>query len=80
MYVQISKENDSKYSENDILEVYNYVISENEKYEKLYEKNNYDGYLEKIRDLTVFDKYDFIKKGELNEKEKGMVRKTSNRN
>ena len=80
MYVQISKENDSKYSENDILEVYNYVISENEKYEKMYEKNNYDGYLEKIRDLTVFDKYDFIKKGELNEKEKGMVRKTSNRN
>lgn len=60
MYVQILKRNDSKYSENDILEVYNYVISENEKYEKLYEKNQYEDYLEKIRDTSVFRKYDFI--------------------
>lgn len=60
MYVQILKENDSKYSTNDILEVYNYVISENEKYEKLYEKNQYEDYLEKIRDTSIFEKYDFI--------------------
>lgn len=60
MYVQILKENDSKYSANDILEVYNYVISENEKYEKLYEKNQYEDYLEKIRDTSIFEKYDFI--------------------
>ncbi len=60
MYVQILKSKDFKYSKDDILEVYNYVISENEKYEKLYEKNQYEDYLEKIRDISVFKKYDFI--------------------
>ena len=60
MYIQLLRGSDKNYSENDILEVYQYVISENHKYENMYKKNHYDGYLEKIRDLKVFDKYDFI--------------------
>lgn len=60
MYIQLLRGSDKNYSKNDILEVYQYVISENHKYENMYKKNHYDGYLEKIRDLKVFDKYDFI--------------------
>ena len=62
MYVQILKEKDENYSKKDILDVYQYVVSENFKYKNMYEENSYSGYLEKIRDLTIFDKYDFIRK------------------
>lgn len=64
MYVQICKNNDSKYSEEDIKQVYAYVIHENHKYEATYKKNNDESCLEKIRDVRVFDKYGFITKEE----------------
>lgn len=62
MYIQILKGKDKNYSKKDILDVYKYVVSENSKYKNMYEENRYSGYMEKIRDLTIFDKYDFIKK------------------
>ena len=62
IYVQILKGKDENYSKKDILDVYQYVVSENFKYKNMYEENSYSGYLEKVRDLTVFDKYDFIRK------------------
>ncbi len=62
MYIQILKGKDKNYSKKDILDVYQYVVSENSKYKNMYEENRYSGYMEKIRDLTIFDKYDFIKK------------------
>jgi hypothetical protein len=55
MYNQLYREN--KYSASQIQEVYEYVVSENRKYEKLYEQNNYDSLLEKIRDIEIFKKY-----------------------
>lgn len=60
MYQQILKGNDKKYSNAEIISVYKYVVSENEKYERMYDKNQYEGYLDKIRDTDVFEKYDFI--------------------
>ena len=60
MYQQILKGNDSKYSNAEIISIYEYVVSENEKYERMYEKNQYEDYLDKIRDIDVFNKYDFI--------------------
>lgn len=64
MYIQICKNNDSKYSEEDIKKVYAYVMQENHKYEATYKKNNDESCLEKIRDIRVFDKYGFITKEE----------------
>lgn len=60
MYQQILKGNDKKYSNAEIISVYEYVVSENEKYERMYEKNHYEEYLDKIRDTDVFEKYDFL--------------------
>lgn len=62
MYQQILKGKDKKYSNAEIISVYEYVVSENEKYERMYEKNQYEDYLDKIRDTDVFKKYDFIPK------------------
>ena len=59
-YQQLLKGKGENYSKSEILSIYHYVLSENKKYEKLYEKNNYDEYLEKIRSVDVFEKYDFI--------------------
>lgn len=64
MYNQICKNNDSKYSEEDIKRVYAYVLQENHKYEVTYKNNNNKTYLKKIRDVRVFDKYNFITKEE----------------
>jgi len=61
MYVQLLKGSD-KYSEYDIKTIYDYVVSENKKYERLYEKDGHEDYLEKIRDVNIFEKYNFIKK------------------
>lgn len=61
MYQQICKGKYNTYSEGEIISVYNYVLAENKKYEELYDKTQYDGYLDKIRDIDVFDKFDFIK-------------------
>ena len=60
MYQQILKGNGEKYSREEIVEIYSYVISENEKYERMYEKDKYEGHLDKIRDTDIFDKYDFL--------------------
>ena len=61
MYIQICKNNDSKYSQEDIQEIYNYVLQENFKYQKMYEKNNDESCLEKIRDTVIFRKYEYLK-------------------
>lgn len=60
MYQQILKGNGERYSKTEIIEIYDYIVSQNKKYEKLYAKHNYDDYLNKIRDVSVFEKYDFI--------------------
>lgn len=57
MYQQLLKGRGEKYTENEILEIYNYVIEENQKYERMYEKNKCEDYLDKIRDTDIFDKY-----------------------
>ena len=62
-YQQILKGNDKKYSKVDIQNIYDYVISENKKYENTARKHdNEDIYLENVRDVDVFDKYDFLKR------------------
>ena len=63
IYNQIYKNNDSKYSQEKIQQVYEYVLQENHKYEALYKKNNDETYLEKIRDVQIFNKYNFLIKG-----------------
>lgn len=60
MYQQLLKGKGEKYTKSDIIEIYNYVISENEKYERMYEKDKYEECLDKIRDTDIFEKYDFI--------------------
>lgn len=59
MYIQFSKGNGEKYNRDDIFEIYKYAISENQKYENMYKKNGDENYLEKIRDIDIFNKYDF---------------------
>lgn len=61
-YQQLLKGKGENYSKSEILNIYHYVLSENKKYENLYKKNSYDEYLEKIRSLDVFEKYNFIEK------------------
>lgn len=61
MYQQLLRGKGEKYTEQEITDIYNYVITENKKYERMYEKNGYEDYLDKIRDIDVFDKYDFLK-------------------
>lgn len=60
MYQQLIKGGGKDYSEQDIKEIYKYVITENEKYERMYLKNKCEDYLDKIRDTEIFKKYDFI--------------------
>lgn len=60
MYQQLKKGGGEKYSDEEIIEIYNYVIRENEKYERMFEKSQDELYLDKIRDVNFFDKYDFI--------------------
>ena len=53
-----------EYSESEIREIYEYVVSENEKYRKLAESKQDKRYLEKLKDETVFAKYPFLFQGE----------------
>ena len=62
MYQQLIKGNGKNYTRETIIEIYNYVVSENEKYERMYEKNQYEDCLNKIRDTDIFEKYDFLAK------------------
>lgn len=62
MYQQLLKGGGKDYTEKDITEIYNYVIEQNQKYERMYEKNKCEDYLDKIRDTDIFDKYEFLKR------------------
>ena len=59
-YNQLCMGNDKNYNEEDIIAIFTYVVEENKRYEELSEKKNNSDFLEKLRDLSVFDKYDFI--------------------
>lgn len=61
MYNYLVKFGDKKYSYRELLDIYNYVLAENRKYELLYKKTKYEAHLNKIRDVDVFEKYDFYK-------------------
>ena len=62
MYQQLLKGGGKDYTEKDITDIYNYVIEENQKYERMYEKNKCEDYLDKIRNIDIFDKYEFLKR------------------
>lgn len=53
-----------EYSPIQIQEIYDYVIRENKKYTLMYEKNKDESYLEKIRDVEVFNNKISDNKGE----------------
>lgn len=59
MYQNICKGKYTSYSEEEIIDVYNYVVSENKRYEEIYNKTQYDGYLDKIRNTDVFKQFEF---------------------
>ena len=61
MYQQLLRGGGKDYTEKDITDIYNYVVEQNQKYERMYEKNKCEDYLDKIRDTDIFDKYEFIK-------------------
>ena len=61
IYTQIYKYHKTNYTREQILEVYNYVLKENERYQKLYDDSKFDNYLDKIRDIEVFKEFDFLK-------------------
>lgn len=60
MYQQLLKGGGKDYTEKDIIEIYNYVIEQNQKYERMYEKNKCEDYLDNIRDTDIFNKYEFL--------------------
>ena len=62
MYQQLLRGGGKDYTEKDITEIYNYVIEENQKYDRMYEKNKCEDYLDKIRNIDIFDKYEFLKR------------------
>lgn len=53
-----------KYPLNEVQEIYNYIIQANKKYKELYETEGNAVYLDKIKDLTVFDSYAITKGAE----------------
>ena len=61
IYTQIHKHHKMDYTKEQILEVYNYVLKENERYQKLYDDSKFDNYLDKIRDVEIFKEFDFLK-------------------
>ena len=54
--------NGKEYSEEDIIEIYNYIVSENKKYEDMNSKGNSNYYDSKIRDIDIFEQFDFLKR------------------
>lgn len=73
MYQQLLKGGGKDYTNEEILNIYHYVVSENNKYEKLFESKGYEEYLNKIRDIEIFDQYDFIKLRRVENIEKGKM-------
>lgn len=59
-YNQLLGGNDKKYSKDEIQQIYSYVLSENQKYQKAYEKSGNEILLDNIRDASIFGKYDFL--------------------
>lgn len=64
MYNQLCKGKDSKYSAETIQQIYGYVLQENQKYQKVYEKTQDKQCLNKIRGVGVFKKYGYLNKEE----------------
>lgn len=62
MYQQLLKNKGKDYTEEEIMDIYNYVVSENKKYLDLYENTGYTDYIGKMRKTDIFEKYDFINK------------------
>ena len=58
MYLQLCK--DKMYSDDEIREIYEYVISQNKKYRNLDESEQNKSYLENIKDETVFRQFEFL--------------------
>jgi hypothetical protein len=63
VYNRIATSHGDKYSMDEINSVYNFVLSENKRYEELYETTGSADYLNKVRDLSVFEKYDITTEG-----------------
>lgn len=61
MYNQLCKGKDSKYSADTIQQIFGYVLQENQKYQKVYEKTQDKQCLNKIRNVGVFEKYGYLK-------------------
>ena len=60
-YQQLIKGRGNNYSEKEILEIYNYIVEENQKYAAIYFDNQECLWaFEKIRDIDIFESYDFI--------------------
>lgn len=66
MYNQLCKGKDSKYSAETIQQIYGYVLQENQKYQKVYEKTQDKQCLNKIRNVGIFEKYGYLNKEERN--------------
>ena len=64
MYQQLLKGGGKNYTEKEIISIYQYVISENKKYEQLFKKSGSENYLDKKRNIDIFKKFDFIKNKE----------------
>lgn len=54
----------SNYEDDEIVRIYAYIVQNNKKYEALYDKEGNEDYLNKIKDLSVFDNYDFLERKE----------------
>lgn len=60
-YQQLLKGGGNNYSKKEILEIYNYIIEENQKYAAIYFDNQECTWaFEKIRDIDIFESYNFI--------------------
>ena len=58
MYIQLCK--GKIYSDDEIREIYEYVVAQNQKYRNLAESEQNKSYLENIKDETVFRQFEFL--------------------
>lgn len=61
IYRYLSLGHFDKYSADDVTQTYVYCLRENEKWRKRYESTGDDYCLQRIRSMTVFDNFDFLK-------------------
>lgn len=57
-YYQLYKKNN--YTKPEVQEIYEFILSENERMRKLYEEKGNKKYLDKIKDVEIFNKYQII--------------------